>query len=82
MPPEPVKDGDNLRKEHLTVPAAGDLTSPSDSASTLTASSNRDVDTSTGVRADEEKGEDVYLVGWNENDHEVGEKAHLDCLIR
>ena len=75
MTSEPETDDKELdlsksREADLTIPEAGHLGSPSDSASTLTTPSERGVHTSTSVGVDEEKGRDFFLVDWTEDDPE------------
>ena len=68
-------------KEDLTGENRGPLGSPSDSTSTVTVSSDHNVDTNTGTRADKEKGQDLYLIEFSEDDPEVsGTKLRLTCL--
>ena len=57
--------------EELTGENREQLGTPSDSASTVTVSSHHDVETSIGIRADKEKGQDFFLIEFSEGDPEV-----------
>ena len=77
MAVRPEKDDQNTvsSRRHSEATAADQdkehLGSPSESASTLTASSERNVNTSIGTRMDKEKGQDLYLVEFSEGDPHV-----------